>query len=248
VNKTNPIYRLKAAVGKMLIVAFGVAIDLFDGKIVFADPRLIKGSEEMEKAVDIIIAEYINVIKKQKLQSMQDFFVEQTQITKDDNWQSFPLFLFGHGFDGNTDQCPETVRMLKGIDGMSAAMFSVLKAGARITPHRGPYKGVLRYHLGLIVPEPADSCYIIVDGVRAGWGKGKSLLFDDTHVHEACNFSENDRVVLFVDIIRPLPFPLNKINMVLFNAISHSEFISDVFKFYSKNKLEPKAQVANSVI
>ena len=31
-------------------------------------------------------------------------------------------------------------------------MFSILAPGKRIPPHDGPYKGVLRYHLGLDGP------------------------------------------------------------------------------------------------
>jgi beta-hydroxylase len=232
-NKTNPIYRIKAAAGKLLIGIFGLAIDLLDERIVYADPRRIGGTEEMEKAVDKIIGEYLHIMTRQK--SMQDFFSEQTKITQDDHWQSVPLFLFGHAFEQNVKDCPETVKRLQQMEGMCAAMFSVLRAGAKLKPHRGPYKGVLRYHLGLIVPEPADSCYIIVDGQRATWTKGKSLLFDDTHIHEACNTSDKDRVVLFVDVMRTLPFPLNKINQILFKGIAQSEYVKDVLTLYSKN-------------
>ena len=52
----------------------------------------------------------------------------------------------------NCARCPETVRVLKSIPGMKSAMFSILAPRKHIPEHRGMYKGVLRYHLGLIVP------------------------------------------------------------------------------------------------
>ena len=40
---------------------------------------------------------------------------------------------------------------------MKTAMISILSPRKHILDHRGPYKGVLRYHLGLIVPQDAES-------------------------------------------------------------------------------------------
>ena len=38
---------------------------------------------------------------------------------------------------------------------MMTAFFSILAPGKHIPPHRGPYKGLLRYHLGLQVHDVA---------------------------------------------------------------------------------------------
>ncbi len=48
--------------------------------------------------------------------------------------------------------CPRTAALMREIPGMTTAMFSILSPRKHILDHRGPYKGVLRYHLGLIVP------------------------------------------------------------------------------------------------
>ena len=37
-------------------------------------------------------------------------------------------------------------------------LFSILEPGKRIPLHTGPYNGVLRLHLGLVVPDPAEQC------------------------------------------------------------------------------------------
>ena len=84
-------------------------------------------------------------------------------------------------------RCPETTRLVESVPGMETAMFSILSPGKHIPPHHGPYKGVLRYHLGLLVPEPEDQLGISVGGQVAHWSEGESLVFDDTFEHSAWN-------------------------------------------------------------
>jgi beta-hydroxylase len=115
---------------------------------------------------------------------------------------------------------------------MTSAMFSILAGNKRLPPHRGPYKGVLRYHLGLKVPQP-DRCGIRVREQVARWEEGKELIFDDTYEHEAWNDGAEPRVVLFVDFLRPLPFPLSTVNRAVIRVISKSPFIQD-----AKGRLE----------
>ena len=60
----------------------------------------------------------------------------------------------------------------------------MLSPGKHIPAHRGPYKGVLRYHLGLKIPEPREGCRIRVGEEVRHWEEGASLLFDDTEQME----------------------------------------------------------------
>ncbi len=96
---------------------------------------------------------------------------------------------------------------MREIPGMTTAMFSILSPRKHILPHRGPYKGVLRYHLGLIVPQDAEACRIRVGEDIRHWEAGRSMVFDDTFNHEVWNDTDETRVVLFVDVLRPLPEP-----------------------------------------
>src|SRR5579872_3047931 len=115
--------------------------------------------------------------------NFQDISVEQKAITNDDRWKTFFFYGYGARNDFNCEICPATAHALSAIPGMKTAFFSILFPGKRIPLHRGPYNGVLRYHLGLMVPEP-ERCGIIVDGVEARWEEGKSLVFDDSFQHE----------------------------------------------------------------
>ena len=44
------------------------------------------------------------------------------------------------------------------------------------------------------------------------WKEGESVLFDDSWNHEVFNECESDRVVLIVDIRRPMPLPFDAVN------------------------------------
>jgi beta-hydroxylase len=82
-------------------------------------------------------------------------------------------------------------------------MFAELPPGGQLNPHRDPFAGSLRYHLGLITPND-DRCYIDVDGQRYSWRDGEGVIFDETYVHEAYNRTLENRIILFCDIERPL--------------------------------------------
>lgn len=53
------------------------------------------------------------------------------------------------------------------------------------------------------------------------------MLFDDSFAHEAWNETDDVRVVLFLDIVRPMRFPLSLINDLLLKLIAISPFVQD---------------------
>ena len=59
-------------------------------------------------------------------------------------------------------------------------------------------------------------------GERYFWKNGEAVLFDDTFLHEACNESDQVRVVLFLDLARKMPWPLALLNR-LFLWIAHQD-------------------------
>ncbi len=161
------------------------------------------------------------------LPNFQDISVDQASITDDDGWKTY--FFFGYGFraDANCARCPRTAALLDRIPGLTTAFFSILSPHKRIGEHRGPWRGVLRYHLALRVPEPAQAAGIQVGGEVAHWEEGRSLVFDDGYDHRAWNDTDGVRVVLFVDVMRPLKAPADQINRALISAIGRSPYIRD---------------------
>lgn len=122
------------------------------------------------------------------------------------DWRVFYLSLMGINEKQNRARCPATAAAVDRIPGIFQACFSILDPGKSIPPHNGPYGGYLRYHLGLIVPAEKPP-QLKVRGELYTWREGESVLFDDSHDHEVINSSDGPRVVLIVDVPRPMPLP-----------------------------------------
>jgi aspartyl/asparaginyl beta-hydroxylase (cupin superfamily) len=184
--------------------------------------------EHIEENWTVIREEVERLLEdREALPNFQDISKDQIEITDDDRWKT--LFLYGYGFTAKlgVEMCPRTAALMREIPGMTTAMISILSPRKHILDHRGPYKGVLRYHLGLIVPEDAESCRIRVGDDVRHWQEGKSMIFDDTFNHEVWNDTDETRVVLFVDVMRPLPFPESLINRAIIRVIGCSPFVLD---------------------
>jgi len=153
-------------------------------------------------------------------------------------WKSF-MFKSGSFIDENCALAPKTAALLERIPGLYTAFFSVLEPYQHIKPHWGYWKGFVRYHLGVVIPDNnADGkCWIrinpeaqdrtqardaIEQGERYFWKNGEAVLFDDTFLHDAANESDQVRVVLFLDLARKMPWPLALLNR-LFLWIAHQD-------------------------
>jgi aspartyl/asparaginyl beta-hydroxylase (cupin superfamily) len=165
--------------------------------------------------------------RREQIPNFQDISDAQKILTEGDQWKTFWLYAFGEKAEENCARCPETVRILQKIPGMKSAMFSILAPKKHIPEHRGLWKGVLRYHLGLIVPSPKGSSRIRVGKDIRSWEEGKSMIFDDSHPHEVWNDCDSHRVVLFVDVVRPVFFPLSLLNETIIRIIARSHSVAE---------------------
>jgi ornithine lipid ester-linked acyl 2-hydroxylase len=167
------------------------------------------------------------LVRKADLPNVQEITADAAAISHDAGWKIFPLTAYGIRSQPNIDLCPQTWRIVRGIPGLRTAMFSILDPGKRIPPHRGPYNGVLRLHLGLRVPEPREQVAIRVGPEQHHWQEGRVLIFDDAYEHEAWNDTAQVRVVLFVDFEKPLRFPANVLNRLLLGLAPFTPFLRD---------------------
>lgn len=122
-------------------------------------------------------------------------------------WKRFYLKWYSDALPSAKATCPQTIELLSTIPGIKAAMFAMLPPGSRLVRHRDPYAGSLRYHLGLNTPNN-QQCFINVDGETYYWKDGESVMFDETYIHFAENRTDNDRIILFCDVERPMNNPL----------------------------------------
>jgi aspartyl/asparaginyl beta-hydroxylase (cupin superfamily) len=134
-------------------------------------------------------------------------------VDPDKDWKVYYLYAMGEKPERNRARCPETSALLDRVPGLFQAFFSILDGGKSIPAHCGPYRGYLRYHLGVIVPRKDPPTIRIKDRYHT-WAEGLSILFDDSWEHEVANKSDSERVILIVDVRRPMPLPFAAVNRI----------------------------------
>ena len=223
-------HRLSVALGLWIIKRVEQVLIRFSlvGATPFLAPSAFAWVELLESNWEVIRAELDQVLKTpERIPNFQDISTDQANITRDDKWKSYFLYGYGYRMPDNCKQCPETTRIIEAIPGMFTAFFSVLAPGKHIPRHRGPYRGLLRGHLALVVPEPREACWIEVGDVTTPWEEGRCIVFDDTYKHRVENNTDGVRVVLFLDVLRPLKFPASLLNRIILQLIRLSPFIQD---------------------
>jgi beta-hydroxylase len=127
-------------------------------------------------------------------------------------WKRFYLKWYDDFLPSAQELCPKTVALLRETPSISAAAFTMMAPRSRLVTHRDPFAGSLRYHLGLITPNSED-CRIAVDGTPYVWRDGEDVVFDETFIHSPENDTDEKRIILFCDVVRPLRFrPIAALN------------------------------------
>jgi beta-hydroxylase len=122
-------------------------------------------------------------------------------------WKRFYLKWYGEPLPSAQALCPKTVALVQSLPSVNAAMFALLPPGGKLNPHRDPFAGSLRYHLGLVTPN-SNACRIYIDGEPYAWHDGEDIVFDETFIHSAKNDTDVTRIILFCDVNRPLKTPV----------------------------------------
>jgi hypothetical protein len=166
----------------------------------------------------VIRDEYIDYITnhKQDVRRSRDLIPMNAEIdTGDTPWENIILRVFNNDTVLIT-HFPKTYSLIR--DDCTFAMFSILPPNKKLAPHYGPYNGILRYHLGLIVPKDKNNCFLMINNNKYIWGEGDDILFDDTLLHSVENNTNDTRVVLFLDVHRTFNDPIISIlnQMILY--------------------------------
>ncbi|MYN09594.1 lipid A hydroxylase LpxO [Pseudoduganella aquatica] len=164
-----------------------------------------KELEPLQQNWQIIRAEAENLLALKKIKAAEQNNDAGFNSFFKNGWKRFYLKWYDASHPSAEQLCPQTYALLKGIPTVKAAMFAELPPGGKLNPHRDPFAGSLRYHLGLATPND-DRCFIDVDGERHSWRDGQGVMFDETYIHWAINGSESDRIILFCDVERPMRY------------------------------------------
>jgi beta-hydroxylase len=146
------------------------------------------------------------LVHREAIPGFQDVSPDQYRIATGKNWRTFILFGFKMKMEKNCKQAPVTTKLLEAVPNLQTAWFSILAPGYHIPAHRGVSKGIIRAHLGIIIPRDAEKCRIRVSDQIKVWRPGEIFVFDDTYEHEVWNDTEDERVILLFDIDRPMRF------------------------------------------
>ncbi len=181
----------------------------------------------LEHSWTLIRGEVARLMMRKDLVAFAEATADPLAVALDRGWRTAPLLSYGLRSEALIAQCPETWRLLQGVPGLVGAMFSVLEPGRFLPPHRGPYNGLLRLHLGLIVPDEPEKVGIRVAGKIRPWEEGRALIFDDTLEHEVWNDTGKTRVVLHLDFARPLRRPVRLLNRLVLRSVLFRPFIRE---------------------
>tara|TARA_R110000803_G_scaffold3216_5_gene10953 strand:- start:11174 stop:11881 length:708 start_codon:yes stop_codon:yes gene_type:complete len=190
---------------------------------------------ELESRFQEILSEF-NLIKHRidDFSPFQDISPDQVYISNDDKWKMFFLMSAGYRFNRSCQEFPVTMEILDKYPEIVSAYFSVLGPKKMLNPHRGPWSGVFRMHLGLIIPTEGKGCTLVNNCIPYKWKAGEVVVFDDTYEHFAVNATNEDRIVLFLDILRPLPPFWHVINKLLIMAARLLPYFREPIKRHAK--------------
>ena len=157
----------------------------------------------------------------QRVPRFHEIMPEQAGISANDgrDWRMYIMKAYGHVSQQNLARCPAMATLLEDCPEVLSATYSFLAPGKHVPEHRGPFRGVLRFHLGLSMPRDANGnlgAILWIDHRPHLLDNGECLLWDDTYPHELLNTTDQVRAVLLLDIWRPeMPADMKALSSVI---------------------------------
>lgn len=122
---------------------------------------------------------------------------------REEGWRTLNLYSYYLRYADNCAKFPVLDSIVRQIPGMSMTQIAVLRPRTRIKAHYGDTNGLIRSHLGIVVPAALPDLGIRIHKEDHGWEEGKVFCICIAHRHFAWNDTDHHRIVLVVDTIRP---------------------------------------------
>ncbi len=164
---------------------------------------------------------------RDQIPGFEEVSPDQYRLAKARQWKTFVLYGFGQRLEKNTALTPVSAELLERIPNLQTAWFSILAPGYHIPAHKGVTKGILRAHLGLLIPKDYKKCRIRVDEQIRPWRPGEVFVFDDTYEHEVWNDTKEERVILLFDFDRPMKFWGRFCNSLMMKLMKMTAYYQD---------------------
>jgi aspartate beta-hydroxylase len=163
--------------------------------------------------------------RMQAIPRFHEVMPAQTPISANDgkDWRVYILKVYGTDIDKHMAACPMLARLIADTPDVLSATLSFLAPRKHIPRHRGPFRGVLRFQLGLSVPLDDQGKPAAVLSLHDGEhriGNGDYLLWDDTYPHEVWNHSDETRIALLLDVRRRhMPMDMHVLSRALIASV-----------------------------
>mmetsp|Transcript_29520 Transcript_29520/g.43606 ORF Transcript_29520/g.43606 Transcript_29520/m.43606 type:complete len:315 (+) Transcript_29520:64-1008(+) len=179
-------------------------------RIAYQDPSVNKIVQHLQAHVEEIRDEYLSAspsLDSDYDETSRGEHSESSLHTGKWDWHSY--LLQGRVQPDFCLHFPNTTRILGELQQdifmgtpFGFCFFSKLTAQSTIQAHTSPINFRLRLHLPLVVPSDGDI------GIRVGptqhkWTANQALVLDDSYEHEVWNNTNEDRILLLVDIWHP---------------------------------------------
>lgn len=135
--------------------------------------------------------------------------VRAAQVSED--WRLYYAYMFGKPNELARRDLPTLLDFAESHSNVVNAMVSILDPGVPLPSHKDPYAGIMRYHLGISVPEDNPPT-IRLDREHYTWKEGEGVVLDVSFEHEVINHSDQPRVIVIIDFRRPLGFAADLLN------------------------------------
>lgn len=193
---------------------------ILDRKLYFPSAGRFAGSWQAIRDEALAVTRRLDAVPR-----FHDIMPEQAPLsTQDDrDWRIFILKAYGIEVASNMAQCPVLSSLLRETPEVISASLSCLAPRKHVPRHRGPFRGVLRFHLGLSMPMGQDgrpAAVLMIGDHEHRIADGDCLLWDDTYPHEVLNESDEVRIALLLDVWRPgMPIDMELLSRLLVRIV-----------------------------
>jgi ornithine lipid ester-linked acyl 2-hydroxylase len=163
----------------------------------------------------------------------QNYYIGGGDQQKDneDGWRLLMLKSGSDITEKGQKICPFLCSLIKKIKNIKSCAVSIIPKKKAIPIHVGYYKGFIRYQLAVIIPEDRENVFICVNGEKYSWKEGEGVIFDDTYPHKVYNNTDEDRVILYIDVERShMSNWLTYMNKTLLKLLENSSYVKDEIK------------------
>lgn len=225
------LYSISEMIGRINQGKLGPVIDPHHESFVAVD-----AVTDLEKSYEAIKHEIVaNILPhRNEIQLTRDSYGGQNRnigrdVNDGDGWRQLTINVGKRFADNMEEMCPTLVDILKKhSEDIISCTISILPGRTTIPPHFGYTRSVIRLMLPIVVPR--GDVHICVNSNKLNFTEGKCLSFDDNFQHFVNNNTDDDRIVIYMDVVRPVPGLIRTISKYIFKKMEKHGIIKEEIK------------------